>query len=205
MHCVLDLPIGHFGMFSENAEEAFVGAFEDVIWHVIVEIGPESLGDETLPIDLVKEIAEAVGGVGGTAVPGLAAEEVEVSRLHVEGLRTLTVEGWIFWIVGLPASIMATGHKLAGPILVFVLVCQGDLERHAKNGHLKTPVMAADIVVRNWKFQAVIYVKAVNAQIFAVQDASLRHAVALGTENCFGDGYDRLAHEQVAEHPVAFK
>ena len=33
-------------MFFENAEEAFVGAFEDVIGHVIVEIGPESLGDE---------------------------------------------------------------------------------------------------------------------------------------------------------------
>ncbi len=192
-------------MFSENAQEAFVGTFEDVVGHVVVEVGPESLGDETLPIDLVEEIAEAVGGVGGTAVPGLAAEEVEVTRFHVQGLRTLAIEGWIFWIVGLPARIVAAGHELAGPILVFVLVCQGDLERHAENGHSKTPVMAADIVVRNWKFQAVIDVKAVNAQIFAVQDASLRHAVALGTENCFGDRYDRLAHEQVAEHSVAFE
>ena len=199
------LSISHFGVFSENAQEAFVGAFEDVIGHVIVEVGPESLGDKTLTIDLMEEVAEAVGGVGGTAMPGLAAEEVEVSRLHVEGLRTLTVEGWIFWIVGLSARIVAAGHELAGPILVFVLVCQGDLERHAENGHLKTPVMTADIVVRNWKFQTVIDVKAVNAQIFAVQDTSLRHAVALGTENCFGYGYDRLAHEQVAEHSVAFK
>ena len=201
----LRLPISHFGVFSENAEEAFVGAFEDVIGHVIVEVGPESLGDKTLPIDLVEEIAEAVGGVGGTAVPGLAAEEVEVTRFHVQGLGATTVEGWIFWIVGLSARIVAAGHELAGAILVFVLVCQGDLERHAENGHLKTPVMAADIVVRNWKFQAVIYVKAVNAQIFAVQDASLRHAVALAPEDCFGYGYDRLAHEQISEHPVAFE
>ena len=192
-------------MFSENAEEAFVGVFEDIIGHVIVEIGPESLGDETLTIDLVEEVADAVGFIGGAAVPGLAAEEVEVSRFHVQGLGSTTVEGWIFWIVGLSARIVAAGHELAGPILVFVLVCQGDLERHAKNGHLKTPVMTADTVVRNWKFQAVIYVKAVNAQICAVQDASLRHAVALGTENYFGYGYDRLAHEQVAEHPVAFE
>ena len=182
-------------MFSENAEEAFIGAFEDVIWHVIVEIGPESLGDETLPIDLVEEVADAVGFIGGAAMPGLAAQEVEVSRFHEQGLGATTVEGWIFWIVGLSARIMAAGHELAGPILVFVLVCQGDLERHAENGHSKTPVMAADIVVRNWKFQAVIDVKAVNAQIFAVQDASLRHAVALGTENCFSYRYDRLAHE----------
>jgi len=65
--------------------------------------------------------------------------------------------------------------------------------------------MAADIVGRNGEFQAVIYVKAVNAQICAVQDASLRHAMALGTEDRFGYGYDRLAHEQVAEHPVAFE
>ena len=65
--------------------------------------------------------------------------------------------------------------------------------------------MTADIVVRNRKFQAVIDVKAVNAEICAVQDTSLRHAMALGAEDCFGDGYDRLAHEQVAEHPVAFK
>ena len=192
-------------MFSENAEEAFVGAFEDVIWHVIVEIGPESLGDETLTIDLVKEVADAVGCIGGAAVPGLAAEEVEITRFHVQGFGSLTIEGWIFWIVGLPACIVAAGHELAGPILVFVLVCQGDLERHAENGHSKTPVMTADIVVRNWKFQAVIDVKAVNAEICAVQDASLRHAMALGTEHCFGDRYDRLAHEQVAEHPVAFK
>ena len=202
---MVELSISHFGMFSENAEEAFVGAFEDVIGHVVVEIGPESLGDKTLPIDLMEEIADSVRGVGSAAMPGLTAQEVEVSGFHEQGLGTLTVEGWIFWIVGLSARIVATGHKLAGPILVFVLVCQGDLERHAKNGHLKTPVMTADIVVRNWKFQAVIYVKAVNAQIFAVQDASLRHAVALGTENCFSDRYDRLAHEQVAEHPVAFK
>lgn len=202
---MVGLPISHFGMFSENAKEAFVCAFEDVIGHVIVEIGPESLGDKTLSIDLVEEIAEAVGGVGGTAMPGLAAEEVEVSRFHVQGLGSTTVEGWIFWIVGLSARIVATGHELAGPILVFVLVCQGDLERHAENGHSKTPVMAADIVVRNWKFQAVIDVKAVNAQIFTVQDTSLRHAVALGTENCFSDRYDRLAHEQISEHPVAFK
>jgi len=192
-------------MFSENAEEAFVGAFEDVIGHVIVEIGPESLGDETLPIDLVEEVADAVGCIGGAAVPGLAAEEVEVTRFHVQGFGTLAVEGWIFWIVGLPARIVAAGHELAGPILIFVLVCQGDLERHAENGHPKTPVMATDIVIRNGEFQAVIDVKAVNAQICAVQDASLRHAVALWPEDCFGYGYDRLAHEQVAEHPVAFE
>ena len=182
-------------MFSENAEEAFIGAFEDVIGHVIVEIGPESLGDETLTIDLVEEVADAVGFIGGAAVPGLAAEEVEVSRFHEQGFGSMTVEGWIFRIVGLPTRIVAAGDELAGTILVFVLVCQGDLERHAKNGHSKTPVMTADIVVRNWKFQAVIYVKAVNAQIFAVQDASLRHAVALAPEDCFGYGYDRLAHE----------
>ena len=173
------------GVFSEHAEEAFVGAFEDIIGHVIVEIGPESLGDETLPIDLVEEVADAVGFIGGAAMPGLAAEEVEVARFHEQGLGATTVEGWIFRIVGLPARIVAAGHKLAGAILVFVLVCQGDLERHAKNGHLKTSVMTADIVVCNWKFQAVIYVKAVNAQVFAVQDASLRHAVALGTEGRF--------------------
>ena len=178
---------------------------EDVIWHVIIEVGPESLGDETLTIDLVKEVADAVGCIGDAAMPGLAAEEVEVSRFHVQGRGTLTIEGWVFWIVGLSARIVAARHELAGTILVFVLVCQGDLERHAKNGHPKTPVMAADIVVRNWKFQAVIYMKAVNAQIRAVQDASLRHAMALGTEDCFGYGYDRLAHEQVAENPVAFK
>ena len=201
----LRLSISHFGVFSEHAEEAFVGAFEDVIGHVIVEIGPESLGDETLPIDLVEEVADAVGFIGGAAVPSLAAEEVEVARFHVQGLGSTTVEGWIFRIVGLSARIVAAGHELAGAILVFVLVCQGDLERHAENGHPKSPVMAADIVVRNWKFQAVIDVKAVNAQISAVQDASLRHAVALAPENCFGDGYDRLAHEQVSEHPVAFK
>ena len=65
--------------------------------------------------------------------------------------------------------------------------------------------MTADIVVRNRKFQAVIDVKAVNAEICAVQDTSLRHAMALWSKDCFGDGYDRLAHEQVAEHPVAFK
>ena len=40
------LSIGHFGVFAENAQEAFVGTFEDVIGHVIVEIGPESLGNE---------------------------------------------------------------------------------------------------------------------------------------------------------------
>ena len=202
---MVGLPISHFGVFSENAKEAFVGAIKDIIGHVVVEIGPESLGDKTLPIDLVEEVADAVRCIGSAAMPSLAAEEVEVSRFHEQGLGTLTVEGWIFRIVGLPTRIVATGHELAGPILVFVLVCQGDLERHAKNGHLKTPVMTADIVVRNWKFQAVIDVKAVNAQIFAVQDASLCHAVALGTENCFSYGYDRLAHEQVAEHPVAFK
>ncbi len=199
------LPISHFGVFSENAEEAFVGAFEDVIGHVVVEIGPESLGDETLTIDLVEEVADAVGFIGGAAVPGLAAEEVEISRFHVQGLGSTTVEGWIFRIVGLSARIVAAGHELAGTILVCVLVCQGNLERHAENGHSKTPVMTADIVVRNWKFQAVIYVKAVNAQIFAVQDASLRHAVALGTEDCFSYRYDRLAHEQISEHPIAFK
>ena len=192
-------------MFSENAEEALVGAFEDVIGHVIVEIGPESLGDETLTIDLVKEVADAVGFIGRTAMPGLAAEEVEVTRFHEQRFWSLTIEGWIFRIVGLPARVVATGHELAGPILVFILVCQGDLERHAENGHSKTPVMTANIVVRNWKFQAVIYVKAVNAQICAVQDASLCHAVALWAEDCFGYGDDRLAHEQVAEHPVAFK
>ena len=43
---MVGLSISHFGVFSENAEEAFVGTFEDVIGHVIVEIGPESLGDE---------------------------------------------------------------------------------------------------------------------------------------------------------------
>ena len=202
---MVGLPIGHFGVFSENAEEAFVGAFEDVIWHVIVEIGPESLGDETLTIDLVKEVADAVGCIGGAAVPGLAAEEVEVSRFHVQGFGTLAIEGRIFWIVGLPARVVATRHELAGAILVFVLICQGDLERHAENGHPKTSVMAADIVVRNGKFQAVIDVKAVNAEICAVQDASLCHAMALGTEHCFGNRYDRLAHEQVAKHPVAFE
>ena len=205
MNCVLGLSIGHFGVFAENAQEAFVGTFEDVIWHVIVEVGPESLGDETLSIDLVEEVADAIRCIGGAAMPGLAAEKVEVTRFHVQGRRTLTVESWIFWIVGLSARIVAARHELAGTILVFVLVCQGDLERHAKNGHPKTSVMAADIVVRNWKFQAVIYVKAVNAQIRAVQDASLRHAMALGTEDCFGNRYDRLAHEQVAENPVAFK
>ena len=47
-------------MFSKNAEEAFVGVFEDIIGHVVVEIGPESLGDKTLPIDLVEEVADAV-------------------------------------------------------------------------------------------------------------------------------------------------
>ena len=192
-------------MFSKNAEEAFVCAFEDVIGHVIVEIGPESLGDETLTIDLVKEIADAVGCIGGAAVPGLAAEEVEVTRFHEQGFWSLTVEGWIFWIVGLSARVVAAGYELAGPILVFVLICQGDLERHAENGHSKTPVMTADIVVRNGEFQAVIDVKAVNAQICAVQDASLCHAMALWPEDCFGYGDDRLAHEQVAEHPVAFK
>ena len=202
---MVDLPISHFGVFSENAQEAFVCAFEDVIGHVIVEIGPESLGDETLTIDLVKEVADTVGCIGGAAVPGLAADEVEVTRFHVQGFGTLTIEGWIFWIVGLSARVVAAGHELAGPILVFVLICQGDLERHAENGHPKTPVMAADIVIRNRKFQAVIYVKAVNAQICAVQDASLRHAMALCPKDCFGDRYDRLAHEQVAEHPVAFK
>ena len=122
------LSISHFGVFSENAEEAFVCAFEDVIWHVIVEIGPKSLGDETLAIDLVEEIADAVGCVGGAAVPGLAAEEVEVSRFHVQGFGTLAVEGWIFWIVGLPACVVAAGYELAGAILVFILLCQGDLE-----------------------------------------------------------------------------
>ena len=199
------LSIGHFGVFPENAQKAFVGVFEDVIGHVIVEIGPESLGDETLTIDLMKEVADAIRCIGGTAMPGLAAEEVEVSRLHEQGRGALAVEGWIFWIVGLSARIVAARHELAGAILVFVLVCQGDLERHAKNGHLQTPVMTADIVVRNWKFQAVIYVKAVNTQIPAVQDASLRHAMALWAEDCFGNRYDRLAHEQIAEHPVAFK
>ena len=44
-------------MFAENAQEAFVGTFEDVIGHVIVEIGPEALGDEALTIDLVEEVA----------------------------------------------------------------------------------------------------------------------------------------------------
>ena len=165
---MVGLPISHFGVFSENAEEAFVGVFEDVIGHVIVEIGPESLGDETLTIDLVKEVAEAIGCVEGAAMPGLTAEEVEVSRFHVQGHGTLTVEGRIFWIVGLSARIVAAGHELTGPILVFVLVCQGDLERHPENGHPKTPVMTADIIVRNWKFQAVIYVKAVDAEIFTV-------------------------------------
>ena len=128
----LRLSIGHFGVFSEHAEEAFVGAFEDVIGHVIVEIGPESLGDETLTIDLMEEVADAVGGVGGAAMPGLAAEEVEVARFHEQGLGATTVEGRVFRIVGLPACIVAAGHELAGTILVFVLVCQGDLERHAK-------------------------------------------------------------------------
>ena len=111
-HFVLDLSISHFGMFSENAEEAFVGAFEDVIWHVIVEIGPESLGDETLAIDLVEEVADAVGCIGGAAMPGLAAEEVEVSRFHVQGFGATTVEGWIFWIVGLPARVVATRARI---------------------------------------------------------------------------------------------
>ena len=164
----MELPIGHFGVFSENAEEAFVGVFEDVVGHVVVEIGPESLGDKTLTIDLVKEVAEAIGCIGGAAMPGLAAEEVEVSRFHEQRLGSTTIEGRIFWIVGLSARIVAAGHELAGTILVFVLVCQGDLERHAENGHPKTPVMTVDIIVRNWKFQAVIYVKAVNAEIFAV-------------------------------------
>ena len=127
-HFVLGLSISHFGVFSENAEEAFVCAFEDVIGHVIVEIGPESLGDETLTIDLVKEVADAVGCIGSTAVPGLAAEEVEVSRFHEQGRGTLTVEGRIFWIVGLSARIVAAGHELAGAILVIILICQGDLE-----------------------------------------------------------------------------
>ena len=89
---MVGLPISHFGVFSENAQEAFVCAFEDVIGHVIVEIGPESLGDETLTIDLVKEVAEAIGCVEGAAMPGLTAEEVEVSRFHVQGRGTLTVE-----------------------------------------------------------------------------------------------------------------
>ena len=98
------LSIGHFRVFSEDAQEAFVGAFEDVIGHVIVEIGPESLGDKTLPIDLVEEVADAVGCIGGAAVPGLAAEEVEVTRFHVQGFGSLTVEGWIFGSLGcLPA------------------------------------------------------------------------------------------------------
>ena len=44
---MVELSIDHFGVFSENAKKAFVGTFEDVIGHVIVEIGPESLGDET--------------------------------------------------------------------------------------------------------------------------------------------------------------
>ena len=43
---MVELPISHFGVFSENAEEAFVGAFEDVIGPVIVEIRPESLGGQ---------------------------------------------------------------------------------------------------------------------------------------------------------------
>ena len=115
-------------MFPENAQEAFVCALEDVIGHVIIEVGPESLGDETLSIDLVKEVADAIRCIGGAAVPGLAAEEVEVTRFHVQGRRTLAVESWIFWIVGLSARIVATRHELAGTILVFVLVCQGDLE-----------------------------------------------------------------------------
>jgi hypothetical protein len=122
------LSIGHFGVFPENAQKAFVGVFEDVIGHVIVEIGPESLGDEALTIDLVKEVADAIRCIGDTAMPGLAAEEVEVSRLHEQGRGALTIEGWIFWIVGLSARVVAAGHELAGTILVFVLVCQGDLE-----------------------------------------------------------------------------
>ena len=43
-------------------------------------------------------------------------------------LGTLAVEGWIFWIVGLPACVVAAGYELAGAILVFILLCQGDLE-----------------------------------------------------------------------------
>lgn len=80
---MVGLPISHFGVFPENAEEAFVGAFEDVIGHVIIEVGPESLGNETLTIDLVKEVADAIRCIGGAAMPGLAAEKVEVTRFHV--------------------------------------------------------------------------------------------------------------------------
>ena len=106
-------------MFAENAQKAFVGVFEDVIGHVIVEIGPEALGDEALTIDLVEEIADAIRGIGSTAMPGLAAEEVEVSRLHEQGRGALTVEGWIFWIVGVSAGIVAARHELAGAILIW--------------------------------------------------------------------------------------
>ena len=100
---------------------------------------------------------------------------------------------------------MAAGYKLTGAVLIFILICKRDLERHSKNRHAQASVVAFDVVVSDRKFQAIIYMEAVDAQVFAVENASLGHAVAFEAKYFLCDGDNGFAHEEIAEHAIAFK
>ena len=66
--------VGHFGMFSQNAEQPFICSLKDIVRYVVVEVRPETLRHEALAIDLMKEVTYPIRGVWHASMPGLAVE-----------------------------------------------------------------------------------------------------------------------------------
>ena len=70
----LTLTVGHFGMFTQNAEPPFICSLKDIVRYVVVEVRPETLRHEALAIDLMKEVTYPIRGVWHAWMPGLAVE-----------------------------------------------------------------------------------------------------------------------------------
>ncbi len=89
--------------------------------------------------------------------------------------------------------------------MVFVLIRERNLERHAENGHAQAAIVRFDLVIADRKFQAIIYMEMIDAEILPIQNTPLGHAMALWSQYSFRNGDYRLSHKQIAKHPIAFE
>ena len=64
---------------------------------------------------------------------------------------------------------MAARNKLARAVLVFVLIRERNLERHAEDGHAQAAIVRFDLVIADRKFQAIIYMEMIDAEILPIQ------------------------------------
>ena len=60
-----------------------------------------------------------------------------------------------------------------------VLIRERNLEGHAEDGHAEAAIVVFDCVIADRKFQAVIYMEMIDAEILPIQNTSLGDAIIM--------------------------